>query len=101
MSVDTTTPGSPSDRRIEADQIESWAESLHVTPFQLREAIVAVGYKVSDVREYLDATRTEGNGRSGHGTASILPHLQRQAQAQTRPADLDAELERNDSVWPS
>lgn len=100
MSFDPTTPGSPADRRIEADQIDSWAESLKTTPFRLREAVIAVGYKVSAVRKHLEDSNEAGH-RSGHGSASIVPHLQKQAQVQTRPADLDAELKRNDSQWPS
>lgn len=97
MSVDSTTPGIPKDRQIDPDQIDWWAQSLQVTPFQLREAIVCVGYRLSSVRRYLEEIRGERLGRSGQGTASMLPHLQRQAQAQTRPADLYDELKRNDS----
>ena len=100
MSEDSTTPGSAQDRRIDPDQIDAWAQSLQTTPARLQEAIVAVGYKVTDIRKYLDAGTSAGH-RSGRGAASVVPHLKKQAQVHTRPSDLDDELKRNDSGWPS
>ncbi len=53
MDIDTTTPGNPDNRRIQADQLDEWAVSLHTTCEGLEEAIRAVGYEAKAVREYL------------------------------------------------
>lgn len=85
------------DDNIDPDQLDWWAAYLNTTTAQLNRAFAEVGHKVGPVRRYLAEHQ---HGRSGRGVQSILPHLHQQAQAQTRPADLEDELHRNDSVWP-
>jgi uncharacterized protein DUF3606 len=85
MSEDLSTPGSPEDRHIEANQVDAWAISLHTTVERLCEAISKVGNKVTDVREHLKTTAYRG--ASGEGAASILPYLMKQSQIQGRTND--------------
>jgi len=88
-------------RRIEAEHLDAWAALLDTHPARLRAAIAAVGDEVETVRRYLQgsASPPAARGRSGRGVESIVPHLHRQEQSHTRPADLD-ELFRNNSRWP-
>lgn len=79
-----------SSTHITAHQIDEWAAANNTTRTRVCEAIVEVGYRTEAVRAYL-ARHPAGthHGRSGHGAASIVPHLTRQKQQQTLPGPLE------------